>query len=89
MLTLQFERTGNSSVYGDLAVAFTPQGGAEQVIGRAAGIAVYNPNLLRRAKMSLQPAPGIVLARGALRVTYRERPEAGGALLAEGTLALP
>ncbi|GGE73619.1 fimbrial biogenesis chaperone [Massilia psychrophila] len=89
LLTLQFERTGNSSVYGDLAVAFTPQGGAEQVIGRAAGIAVYNPNLLRRAKMSLQPAPGVVLARGALRVTYRERPEAGGALLAEGTLALP
>jgi P pilus assembly chaperone PapD len=89
LLALQFDRTGNSSVYGDLAVAFTPQGGAEQVIGRAAGIAVYNPNPLRRAKMGLQLPPGVVLARGALRVTYRERPEAGGALLAEGTLALP
>ena len=89
MLALQFDRTGNSSVYGDLAVVFTPQGGAEQAIGRAAGIAVYNPNPLRRAKMMLQLAPGVVLARGALRVTYRERPEAGGALLAEGTLALP
>jgi P pilus assembly chaperone PapD len=89
LLALQFDRTGNSSVYGDLAVVFTPQGGAEQVVGRAAGIAVYNPNPLRRAKMALQPPPGVVLARGALRVTYRERPEAGGALLAEGTLALP
>lgn len=89
LLALQFDRTGNSSVYGDLAVAFTPQGGAEQVIGRAAGIAVYNPNPLRRAKMGLQIAPGVVLARGALHVTYRERPEAGGALLAEATLALP
>jgi P pilus assembly chaperone PapD len=89
LLALQFDRTGNSSVYGDLAVGFTPQGGAEQVIGRAAGIAVYNPNPLRRAKMGLQLPPGVVLARGALRVTYRERPEAGGALLAEGTLALP
>jgi len=89
MLALQFDRTGNSSVYGDLAVVFTPQGGAEQAIGRAAGIAVYNPNPLRRAKMMLQLAPGVVLARGALRVTYRERPEAGGALLAEGMLALP
>ena len=89
MLALQFDRTGNSSVYGDLAVVFTPQGGVEQAIGRAAGIAVYNPNPLRRAKMMLQLAPGVVLARGALRVTYRERPEAGGALLAEGTLALP
>ena len=89
MLALQFNRTGNSSVYGDLAVVFTPHGGVEQVIGRVAGIAVYNPNSLRRAKMALQLAPGIVLARGALRVAYRERPEAGGALLAEGTLALP
>ena len=89
MLALQFDRTGNSSVYGDLAVVFTPQGGAEQVIGRAAGIAVYNPNPLRRAKMALQLAPAVALARGSLRVTYRERPEAGGALLAEGTLALP
>jgi P pilus assembly chaperone PapD len=89
LLALQFDRTGNSSVYGDLAVAFIPQGGAEQVIGRAGGIAVYSPNPVRRAKMGLQLAPGVVLARGALRVTYRERPEAGGALLAEGTLALP
>jgi P pilus assembly chaperone PapD len=89
LLALQFDRTGTSSVYGDLAVAFTPQGGAEQVIGRAAGIAVYNPNPLRRARMALQPAAGVVLGRGALRVTYRERPEAGGALLAEATLALP
>ena len=89
MLALQFNRTGNSSVYGDLAVVFTPHGGVEQVIGRVAGIAVYNPNPLRRAKMALQLAPGVVLARGALRVAYRERPEAGGALLAEGTLALP
>lgn len=89
LLALQFDRTGNSSVYGDLAVAFTPQGGAGQVIGRAAGVAVYNPNPMRRAKISLQPAPGVVLAHGALTVTYRERPEAGGALLAEATLALP
>ena len=89
MLALQFDRSGNSSVYGDLAVGFTPQGGAEQVIARAAGVAVYNPNPLRRAKIALQPPAGLALARGTLRVTYSARPEAGGAVLAEGTLACP
>jgi hypothetical protein len=89
LLALQFDRSGNSSVFGDLAVTFTPQGGAPQVIGRAAGIAVYTPNPLRRAKLALQAPAGVTLAHGALQVTYRARPEAGGALLAEGTLALP
>jgi P pilus assembly chaperone PapD len=89
MLAVQFDRTGNSSVYGDLAVSFTPQGGAEQVIGRAAGVAVYSPNALRRAAVALQPPPSLALARGTLRVTYRARPEAGGALLAEAALDLP
>lgn len=89
VMAFQFDRSGNSSVYGDLAVMFTPQGGAEQVLARAAGVAVYNPNPLRRAKLALQPPPGLALARGTLRVTYNARPEAGGALLAEAALAVP
>lgn len=89
VLALQMERSGNRSVYGDLAVSFTPQGGAEQVIGKAGGIAVYTPNRLRRAKLALQPPPGLGLAHGTLRVTYRERLEHGGKLLAEAALVLP
>lgn len=89
VLALQFDRSGDSSVYGDLAVSFTPQGGAEQAVGRAAGIAVYSPNALRRASLALQPPPNLPLARGTLRATYRARPEAGGAVLAEAALELP
>jgi P pilus assembly chaperone PapD len=89
ILSLQLTRTGNRSVYGDLAVSFTPQGGAEHVVAKVGGVAVYTPNPLRRAKMMLQPPPGNVLARGTLRVTYRERPEAGGKLLAEAAIVLP
>jgi hypothetical protein len=89
VLSLQFDRTGNRSVYGDLAVSFTPQGGAEQPVGKAAGVAVYSPNSLRRAKLTLLPPAGLALARGTLRVTYSDRPEAGGALLAAGELTLP
>lgn len=89
VLALQMERSGNRSVYGDLAVSFAPQGGAEQVIGKAGGIAVYTPNRLRRAKLALQVPPNLVLANGTLRVTYRERPDTGGKLLAEAALVLP
>ncbi|MES2319185.1 MAG: fimbria/pilus periplasmic chaperone [Pseudomonadota bacterium] len=88
-LAFHIQRSGNSSLYGDLSVTFTPRGGSAQVIGGAGGVAVYTPNALRRAVLPLQPAPGTRLAGGELRLTYRERPEAGGALLAETALALP
>ncbi|MDB5838050.1 MAG: hypothetical protein JWQ23_2 [Herminiimonas sp.] len=89
ILSLQLDRSGNRSVYGDLAVSFAPQGGTEQVIAKAGGVAVYSPNPLRRAKLVLQPPSGLALSRGTLRVTYRERPEAGGKLLAEAAITLP
>ena len=87
LLAFRIERTGNSSVYGDLSAVFTPRGGASQVVGKANGVAVYSPNPLRRAALPL--APGVALAGGELRLLYRERPEAGGKLLAEAALALP
>nr|WP_298108010.1 fimbria/pilus periplasmic chaperone [uncultured Pseudomonas sp.] len=89
LLALQMERSGNQSVYGDLAASFTPKGGAEQIIGRANGVAVYTPNPLRRAKLRLDPPGGLQLANGVLRITYREQAEDGGDLLAEAVLQLP
>ncbi|NHZ97512.1 molecular chaperone [Massilia sp. CCM 8734] len=86
-LVFQIARSGDSSVYGDISAAFTPQGGAEQVLARAAGIAIYTPNPMRKASLAM-PA-GVNLARGTVHLRYRERAEAGGALLAEATLALP
>lgn len=81
------ERSGNRSVYGDLVASFTPQGGTEQVIGRADGVAVYTPNALRRVSLTLQPSA--VLAHGTLYVSYRDRPDAGGKLLAQTAIQLP
>jgi hypothetical protein len=88
-LALQLNRTGNRSVYGDLTVSFTPQGGAAQVIGKAGGLAVYTPNPLRRAKLALQVPAGMVLARGTLSVTYQERAEDGGKLIAQSAIDMP
>jgi hypothetical protein len=88
-LALQLNRSGNRSVYGDLTVSFTPQGGAAQVIGKAGGLAVYTPNPLRRAKLALQVPAGMALARGTLSVTYQERAEDGGKLIAQSAIDMP
>ena len=85
-LALWMERSGERSVYGDLAVTFTPQGGPETVIARANGVAVYSPNLVRRARLALKSPSEKPLANGVLRVTYQEPAEAGGKLLAEAAL---
>lgn len=89
VLAAVLQRSGNRSVYGDLAATFTPQGGAVQEVGKAGGVAVYTPNPLRRLKLELQPPAGLVLARGTLRVTFRERQDAGGKLLAEAAIEVP
>ena len=89
VLKLQFEREGSSSVYGDLSVTFTPRGGKPQTVGEVGGIAVYTPNRVRHAALQLQVPAGLTLAQGTLDVSYRDRPEAGGTLLAQANLALP
>lgn len=89
VLSLQFEREGNSSVYGDLAVSFTPHGGKPQQLAQVGGIAVYTPNRNRKATVPLQVPNGAALAHGSIEVSYRERPEAGGKVLAQAVLELP
>lgn len=90
-LLLTLRRSGNRSAYGDLVVYFTPNSkrGAPQIVARVGGVAVYAPNALRRARLVLSSAPRTPLAAGTLRVTYQERPENRGKLIAEGSLQLP
>lgn len=88
-LAAVLQRTGNRSVYGDLGATFTPQGGVPQEVGKAGGVAVYSPNALRRVVLVLQAPASMPLARGTLRLSFRERPEAGGKLLAEAAVELP
>lgn len=89
MLSFHIERSGASSVYGDLEASFVPAGGPEQPLAKVAGVAVYVPNAVRRAALPLTAPGGFALARGTLRLTYRERPEAGGKVLAQATHTLP
>lgn len=89
-LALTLHRTGNRSTYGDLVVysMANNERGAPEVITRVGGVAVYAPNALRRARLALPSSARRQLAAGTLRVTYRERPQQGGKLLAESFLQL-
>jgi hypothetical protein len=44
---------------------------------------------VRKAALPLDLPSGMALAHGTLEVSYRERPEAGGKLLAQAQLELP
>ncbi|MCG2586474.1 molecular chaperone [Massilia sp. TS11] len=87
LVTFDISRSGNRSVYGDIVLSFTPEGGSEMVLAKAAGVAVYVPNALRRAKLAL--APGTSLSKGRLTVRFHARPEEGGKALAETSVTLP
>jgi P pilus assembly chaperone PapD len=87
-LRFQINRTGNRSVYGDLAVTFVPAGGKPRVVGLAKGIAVYTPNPERIAGIGLQTLPGVVLKNGLLRLVYTKQ-DKGQGRLAEAELRLP
>lgn len=84
VLAFEIQRQGNRSLYGDLVVMFTPDGGAEQTLARANGVAVYTPNPRRRVRIALPPAS----ASGMLRVVLQERADDGGKPLAEARLPL-
>jgi hypothetical protein len=88
-VAFQIRRSGNRSVYGDLTVTFTPRGGAPVEVAKAGGVAVYVPNPLRRARLPLNLPPGSATSGGSLRISYRERADTGGKLLAETTVTLP
>ncbi len=88
-IAFEIDRSGDRSVYGDLTVTFVPKSGAPIEVAKAGGVAVYEPNALRRARMPLRTPDGTVLSGGTLRDSFRERADTGGKLLAEASLAIP
>ena len=90
VLAFRIERNGDRSVFGDLSVSFVPRdGGSELVLGRLNGVAVYTPNPARRFSLPLRVPNGTKLRAGQLRVSYRARPDEGGAVLASAVLEVP
>jgi hypothetical protein len=89
LLAFHLNRSGNRSVYGNLLATYTPPGGKPIDVGQVNGVAVYVPNALRVAKLPTKLPEGTVLKGGLLQLTYSQRPEDGGKLMAQATLNLP
>ena len=89
-LSLKLNREGNSSVYGDFRVYFTPKGGKPVVVGQINGVAIYTPLASRALDIKLQTPSGFELSNGELHITYLKpgKDEVTG-LLAESRLAVP
>ena len=84
-VTFTLDRKGTRSVYGDLIVSLRGARGAERVLARANGVAVYTPNASRRVRILLPPdrAP----LAGELHVTFAERAEQQGRVQADSRIA--
>jgi P pilus assembly chaperone PapD len=82
-VTFVLDRRGSRSVYGDVIVWVRSARGAEQVIARANGVAVYTPNVRRRIRVPLGVRPA-----GELRVTFSERDAQRGRVDAESRIEL-
>ena len=87
-IRLVFNRTGNMSVFGDLAVDHISNKGKITRVGIANGVAVYTPNTKRGFEFNLSILPGIDLTTGTLRVIYSSASDVKPVRLAEAELTL-
>lgn len=86
--SLKFNRTGNFSVYGDLAVDHVSTQGAVTRVGAANGIAVYTPNNARRFQFNLIKVPGVDFRSGKLLIKFSAPSDVKPENLAEAELPL-
>ena len=69
-LSLHINRSGNTSVYGNLIVKhFSPQG-KETEVGAVKGVSVYTPNEKRNFSFELRSAADVDLSKGKLDIIY-------------------
>jgi len=87
-LRLKFNRTGNFSVYGDLAVDHVSPQGTVTRVGVANGIAVYTPNTARRFQFNLNIVPGVDFRSGKLLIRFSASSDVKPVKLAEAELLL-
>jgi hypothetical protein len=82
-ISVDINRAGNSSAYGDLRATFTPEGAAPIVIAQANGVAVYANMQSRLFEMPLTLPADLKLGNGEVDIVFLE----SGADEESGTLA--
>lgn len=86
-LYFTFNRTGNMSVYGNIAVEYIAPNGKTTNVGMIKGLAVYTPNALRKFKVMLDKKSNLDYHTGKLHLVYTDE-SPRQAKLAEQELAL-
>lgn len=86
LLKMDFNRTGNISVYGDIKVNLILPNGKTSKVGELDGFAVYTPGTKRNCKIELKK--GVDYTKGKLIISYTTPLEDKGIKLAEGELEL-
>ena len=87
-LKVDFNRSGNMSVYGDVSVDHISLQGKATRIGSVKGMALYTPNLLRHFNLLLDKKAGIDYHKGKLHIAYTTQPDAKSVKIAETELLL-
>jgi P pilus assembly chaperone PapD len=87
-LKMAINRTGNMSVYGDIAVDHISEQGKITRMGVIKGMALYTPYPKRNFSVSLTKNNGLNFRKGRLHITYTTQPDAKSVLLAETDLLL-
>ncbi len=86
--SMVFNRSGNISVYGDLAVDHISPEGKITRVGIANGIAVYTPNITRKFQFNLNKISGVDYKSGTLRVIFSASSDVRPVRYAEAELSL-
>lgn len=87
-LNMQFNRSGNMSVYGDVSVIYISPNGESIPVGLVRGIAVYTPNKIRKFQFDLANDPAVNYHTGSLRITYTAQDEENPRILDEALFQL-
>ena len=73
VIKMTLNRTGNSSVYGDVSVDYISPSGKVTKVGMAKGLAVYTPNVARNFSLQLEAKPEIDFHQGKIHVAFTDQ----------------
>jgi hypothetical protein len=88
ILKMAFNRTGNMSVYGDIAIDYISQQGNVLRVSFIQGLAVYTPIPVRQLKVDIDKSMGINYNRGKFHIVYTSQSDTKPEKLAEAELLL-
>ena len=88
-VSFAINRKGNFSVYGDVKVTHISPSGVRSEVALMKGLAVYNPNPVRKVTLPLTKGASVDYALGSLQIDYFEsKPQANNPMIASAAVKL-